>query len=175
MSELTNAIRKRIRDIPDFPEAGVLFKDITPMLADAELFPRVIDAMGADWPEIDVIVGIESRGFIFAAAMVEKLGKGLVPARKKGKLPHQTVAVEYELEYGTAVLEIHRDAFPKGARVLVVDDLLATGGTAAATIDLCRQLGAEVVGCSFLIELGFLPGRKDLEALGVPVRALITY
>lgn len=175
MSELTDAIRKRIRDIPDFPEPGILFKDITPVLADPQLFPRVVEAMADGWPEVDAIVGIESRGFIFAAAMVEKLGKGFVPARKKGKLPHLTVSVEYELEYGTAILEIHKDAFPAGAKVLVVDDLLATGGTAAATIDLCRQLGAEVVGCSFLVELGFLPGREALEKLDVPVRALITY
>ena len=164
-------VKAAIRDVPDFPKDGVLFKDITPVLADPKLFSRVLDAMAAGWGPVDVVVGMESRGFIFAGGIAERLGAGFAPARKKGKLPHATVAVDFTLEYGTATLEMHVDAFPKGSRVLIVDDLLATGGTAAATLDLVRRLGGVVVGYSFLIELGFLGGRPRLDA---PVRSVLT-
>ncbi len=165
-------VRRRIRDVPDFPRAGILFKDITPVLLDPILFGQVIDWMAAEWSQVDKVVGMESRGFLFAAALVERLGAGLVPARKKGKLPHATARVDYELEYGNATLEMHLDAVTAGDRVLIVDDLLATGGTARATIDLVQQLGGEVVGCGFLVELGFLDGRQGIE---VPIRSLVTY
>lgn len=171
--ELARRVAERVRDIPDFPQPGVLFKDITPVVGDPELFPAVVDAMAYGWGDVDVIVGIESRGFIFGGAMVERLDRGFVPARKKGKLPWKTVAVSYELEYGTATLELHEDAIRPGQRVLIVDDLLATGGTAAATVELVRRLGGVVVGCSFCIDLAFLPGRSRLEALGLTVRSVL--
>ncbi len=174
MHELAARVGEKIRDIPDFPADGIVFKDITPVLGDPELFPKVVDWMASGWDNVDAIVGIESRGFIFAAAMVEKLGKGFVPARKKGRLPWKTIGVEYALEYGTAGLELHIDAVKPGQRVLIVDDLLATGGTAAAAIELVEKLGGVVVGCVFMVELGFLPGRAALEGKGVEVRALIT-
>ncbi len=174
MTELANEVSRKIRDVPDFPKPGILFKDITPVLADPHLFPRVArwmsDQFRADG--IDHIVGIESRGFILGAAMVEDLRAGFVPARKPGKLPYQCVTIEYELEYGSSKLQMHTDAFTSGGRVLIVDDLLATGGTAAATIDLVRRLGGVVVGCVFMVELGFLDGRKRLDA---PVKSLVTY
>lgn len=169
-STLVADVKAKIRDVPDFPTDGILFKDITPVLSDPALFGRVLDAMSEGWGPVDVIVGMESRGFIFAGGIAERLHAGFAPARKKGKLPHATVAVDFELEYGRATLEMHVDAFPKGSRVLIVDDLLATGGTAAATLELVRRLGGEVVGYSFLIELGFLKGRGRLDA---PVRAVV--
>ncbi len=173
MPELSAVVSDKIRDIPDFPAEGIVFKDITPVLSDPALFPQVVDWMAADWGDVDAIVGIESRGFIFAAAMVEKLGKGFVPARKKGRLPWKTIGVDYALEYGTAGLELHIDAVKPGQRVLIVDDLLATGGTAAAAIELVEKLGGVVVGCVFMVELGFLPGRAALEARGATVRSLV--
>lgn len=173
MNELARRVADRVRDIPDFPQPGVLFKDITPVVGDPELFPAVVDAMADGWGPVDVIVGIESRGFIFGGAMVEKLGRGFVPARKKGKLPWKTVAISYDLEYGQATLELHEDSIRPGQRVLIVDDLLATGGTAAATIELVRRLGGVVVGCSFCIDLAFLSGRARLEAMGVTVRSVL--
>jgi adenine phosphoribosyltransferase len=172
MGELVHDVTQTIRDIPDFPKPGILFKDITPVLADPKLFSRVIDWMSVQFNDVDLVVGIEARGFIFGAALVEKMGKGLVLARKAGKLPHTTVGVEYALEYGTATLEMHTDAIPKGAKVLVVDDLLATGGTAAAAVQLAQLVGADVVGCAFLVELDFLKGRSRLN---VPVASLIHY
>lgn len=172
MSDLAADVIAKIRDVPDFPKPGILFKDITPVLADPELFGRVVRGMGEGWGEIDVIVGMEARGFLFGAAMMPVCNAGFAPARKQGKLPYETVAAEYDLEYGTATLELHTDAVGPGQRVLVVDDLLATGGTAVATVDLIRRLGATVVGCSFLIELGFLDGRAKLDC---PVRSIITY
>ncbi len=174
MGELHVDVINTIRDIPDFPKPGILFKDITPVLADPKLFDRVIRWMAAHFvpADIDVIVGVESRGFMFGAPLVRELNAGFVPARKKGKLPHQTVSKEYELEYGSATLEMHVDAFASGAKVVIVDDLLATGGTAAATVDLVRQLGGDVVGVIFLLELGFLNGRKRVDA---PVVSLINY
>jgi len=167
-------LRQHIRDIPDFPKPGIIFKDITPMLGDGEAFAACISQLGVLMPQnVDTIVGIESRGFIFGAALAQLTGVGFVPVRKPGKLPANVHAVEYELEYGMDRLEIHRDALSKGHRVVVVDDLLATGGTAAATVQLVRQLGAEVAGCLFVIELAFLDGRKALP--DTPVNTLISY
>jgi adenine phosphoribosyltransferase len=165
----------RIRDIPDFPIEGILFRDITTLLQDPVCYRDAIDRLHASVRELraDIVVGMESRGFIFAAPLAYLLGVGFVPVRKLGKLPGETVSVEYELEYGTNTLEIHRDAIMPGQRVLLVDDLLATGGTVAATVDLVRQLGGEVVAAAFLIELRALDGRTRLE--GCPVVSLVTY
>lgn len=170
MGELVDDVKAAIRDVPDFPKDGVLFKDITPLLADIDLFRRVLDAMSAGWGDVDVIVGMESRGFLFGPGIAERLNAGFAPVRKAGKLPHATESVDFTLEYATATLEMHVDAFPKGSRVLIVDDLLATGGTAAATMELVERLGGHVVGYAFLIELGFLHGRERLKA---PARTVV--
>ena len=175
MSDLATALQHAIRDVPDFPKPGILFKDITPLLSDPELFDQVCGALMEPWGEVDAVVGMESRGFLFGAPMARAAGVPFVPARKAGKLPYSTVEVTYDLEYGTACLQMHTDALKSGQRVLIVDDLLATGGTAAATVSLVRQLGAEVVGCAFVIDLSFLPGRSKLEAMGVSVEALLAY
>ena len=157
-----------IRDVPDFPKPGIIFKDITPMLADGAAFAAVISEMAAFvGSDVDAIVGVESRGFIFGAALAHKLGLGLVTVRKPGKLPADVHSVEYELEYGMDRLEIHRDALSRGHKVVVVDDLLATGGTASATVQLIEKLGAEVAACLFVIELDFLQGRKALQNVNV--------
>jgi adenine phosphoribosyltransferase len=171
---LVTDVTAAIRDIPDFPKPGILFKDIAPVLGDPALFGRVVSWMGEQvaGQGVTKIVGMESRGFIFGAPLVANLGAGFVPARKPGKLPYQTVGVDYALEYGTARLEVHVDAIQKGEKVVVVDDLLATGGTAAATVDLVRRLGGEVVACVFMIELDFLSGRDKLD---VPVHSLVHY
>jgi len=161
-----------VRDVPDFPQEGILFKDITPVLADPTLFAGVMDWMAESAGEVDVVVGIESRGFLFAAGLVDRLGVRFVPARKAGKLPWKTVAASYVLEYGSAVLEVHEDAIVPGERVLVVDDLIATGGTAAAAVELVESLGGVVTGARFLIDLAFLNGS---QTLGVSSRALLTY
>ncbi|MGO8766082.1 MAG: adenine phosphoribosyltransferase [Limisphaerales bacterium] len=168
-------IEAAIRNVPDFPKPGIQFKDITPLLADARLFAGVIDLLceGIEAGSIDAVVGIDARGFIFAAAAAIKLGAGFVPVRKKGKLPYQTHEQEYALEYGTATVAMHVDALKPGARVLLVDDLLATGGTAAAAVSLVKKLGAKIVEVSFLIELKFLNGRGKLP--GCPVRSLVVY
>ena len=164
-----------IRVIPDFPVEGILFRDITTLLQDARAFRSAIDELHARVRDLhaDVVVGMESRGFIFAAPLAYLLGVGMVPVRKLGKLPGDTLSVEYQLEYGTNTLEIHRDAIQVGQRVLVVDDLLATGGTVMATLDLIRQLGGEVVGAAFLIELADLGGRGRLNC--EPVISVLTY
>ncbi len=164
-----------IRDIPDFPKPGILFKDITPVLQNPEAFQEVVDRFVSFASELhpDVIVGIESRGFVFGAPVALAMKLGFVPVRKIGKLPYQTIREEYALEYGTNVVEVHNDAISKGQRVLIVDDLLATGGTARASARLMEKLGGEVVGFSFLIELGFLQGRDVLE--GYNINALIKY
>ncbi len=175
MSDTAAALRATIRDIPDFPKPGILFKDITPVLADPKLLRSTIDWFAERYAgeHIDAVVGMESRGFIFGAPLAMSLSAAFVPARKPGKLPYDSVGVEYDLEYGSARLEMHTDAFPPGAKVLVVDDLLATGGTARATIELIEKLGGTVAGCCFVVELGFLPGR---EVLGdVPVHSIVTY
>lgn len=169
---LVQRVKARLRDVPDFPRPGILFKDITPVLTDPQLFGDVVDWMSSGWRGVDRVVGIESRGFLFGTGMMMRMGVGLGLARKKGKLPFATVAVEYDLEYGKAELEMHVDAVEKGQKVVVVDDLLATGGTAGAAVALCRRLGAEVVGVGVLVELEFLRGRSRLD---VPVRSLVTF
>jgi len=157
-------LRARIREVPDFPKPGILFYDITTLLREPAAFAEVIDRMADAVAEerIDLVVGMESRGFIFAAPLAYKLGAGFVPVRKLGKLPAETIEVEYDLEYGTATLEIHRDAITPGQRVLIVDDLLATGGTVLGTIELVRRLGGEIAGLSFMVELTALGGRDRL-------------
>ncbi len=158
-------LAKSVRDVPDFPKQGILFKDITTLLKDGPLFKAAIDGLlAAIGPKrVDVVVGMESRGFIFGAPIAYALGVGFVPVRKLGKLPAEVVSVEYELEYGSATLEMHTDAIAPGARVLIVDDLLATGGTVAGTIDLVKQLKGEIVGLAFLIELTAPHGRDRLS------------
>ena len=170
--ELTRLIAARIRDVPDYPQPGVLFKDITPLLADGEAFRAVIDVLAETYGPVDKVAGIEARGFILAAPVAARLGAGFVPIRKKGKLPGVTFAQDYQLEYGTATIEVLTDAFDPGDRVLVIDDVLATGGTARATADLVQRAGARVAGISVLLELAFLHGRAKLADL--PVTALIT-
>jgi len=164
-----------IRDVPDFPKEGILFKDITPLLRDPGAFSRTLEALRDHHAgdRVQVVAAVESRGFIFGAALAVRLGAGFVPIRKPGKLPYQTVSETYELEYGTDTIEVHKDAVSKGDRVLVVDDLLATGGTARAAINLMRKLGADVVGATFLVELDFLHGRRQLA--DVPTFSLVHY
>jgi adenine phosphoribosyltransferase len=164
-----------IREVPDFPEKGVVFKDITPLLEDPVALKEAARALWqfAEGLGVDKVVGIESRGFFFALLLAERLGAGFVPARKPGKLPRTTRRQDYELEYGTDALEIHAESISPGDRVLVHDDVLATGGTARAICDLVEGLGGQVVQCNFLIELGFLKGRDKLR--GLPLKALITY
>jgi adenine phosphoribosyltransferase len=169
-----------IRDIPDFPEPGVVFKDITPLLADASIFAEVVGELAdlgrdsAGRARVDVVAGIEARGFILAAPVALALGAGFVPMRKLGKLPADTHAVSYDLEYGAATIEVHRDAFPAGSRVLIIDDVLATGGTVAAAVQLVRASQAEVAAVGVLLELGFLGGRSRVQgAVGdLPLIAL---
>ena len=168
-------LASRIRDVPDFPQPGILFKDITTLLKDGPAFCQALDQLTklvAHWG-VDVVVGMESRGFIFAAPIAYLLGVGFVPVRKLGKLPAETISAEYSLEYGANTLELHVDALEPDQRVLVVDDLLATGGTVGATIDLIERAGAKVTGAAFLVELTFLDGRRRLE--GYQVTSLITY
>jgi adenine phosphoribosyltransferase len=165
-----------VRDIPDFPKPGIVFKDITPVLASAQALDAAVTQLAETargWGEIDVVVGAEARGFLLGAALARELGAGFVLARKPGKLPHETVRAEYLLEYGTDALELHSDAVASGARVLVHDDLLATGGTARALCELVEQLEGTVVGCAFLIELAFLNGRQRLAPY--PVASLLSY
>jgi adenine phosphoribosyltransferase len=173
--EAQQRLRAVIRAVPDFPQPGILFRDITPLLGDAATLRLSIDLLAAAWRDegIDYIVGIESRGFLFGMPLAYALGIGFVPVRKAGKLPHQTIGAEYTLEYGANTMEVHADAVQPGQRVVIVDDLLATGGTADATVTLLRQLGAEVVGLAFVIELAALNGRARLG--DIPTQALITY
>ena len=172
MSEIADLITTHVRDVPDYPQPGVLFKDITPLLGDADAFGDVVEAMAATFGPVDKVVGIEARGFILAAPVACRLGAGFVPIRKQGKLPGVTFAQEYELEYGTATIEVLTDAFEPSERVLVIDDVLATGGTARATADLIQRAGAEVAGLAVLLELSFLNGRSKLP--GLPVTSLLT-
>jgi adenine phosphoribosyltransferase len=168
-------LRPFVRDIPDFPSPGIVFKDITPLMADAGALDAAVRALAdqARPKDVDVVIAAEARGFLLGPAVARELGAGFVLARKPGKLPWSTVRAEYLLEYGSDALELHSDAIAEGARVLVHDDLLATGGTASALTSLVQQLGAEVVGCSFLIELGFLGGREKLAPFDV--HALLHY
>jgi len=162
-------LRALIREVPDFPKPGILFYDITTLLRDAAAFHEVIDRMADAVKDdrVELVVGMESRGFIFAAPLADRLGAGFVPVRKLGKLPAETIEVEYDLEYGTATLEIHRDAITPGQRVLIVDDLLATGGTVLGTIELVRRLGGEIAGLSFMVELTALGGRDKLGEFAI--------
>jgi adenine phosphoribosyltransferase len=173
----TELLRKHIRDVVDFPKPGIVFKDITPLLQDPEALRESCRLMAEPFHDarIDVVAGIESRGFIFAPPVALALGAGFAMARKLGKLPWQTVRESYALEYGEATIEMHRDAVQSGHRVLLIDDVIATGGTATAATRLMRSMGATVVGACFLIELEFLPGRAKLEAEGVEVRALLGF
>ena len=175
MTATAEDLRAKIREIPDFPKPGILFYDITTLLKDAVSYRAAIDLMLAPYRDdkIDLVVGMESRGFIFSAPMAYLLGAGLVPVRKLGKLPAETITVEYALEYGSNTLEIHRDAIEPGQRVLIVDDLLATGGTVHGTIELVERLQGEVVGVGFLVELDFLKGRDRLQ--GHRVESVIRY
>ena len=176
MSAVTAAdIETAIRNVPDFPKPGIQFKDITPVLGDARLFAGSIDLLAAHHRDsgIDAVVGIDARGFIFAAAAACQLDAGFVPVRKQGKLPYKTIEESYALEYGEATVAIHEDALKSGARVLLLDDLLATGGTAAAAVNLVQKVGAEIVEVGFLIELNFLNGREKLGSL--PIHSVVTY
>jgi adenine phosphoribosyltransferase len=168
-------LKQKIRDIPDFPQPGIVFKDITPLLNDAHSFKLAADAMAQPYRQrsIDLVVGIEARGFIIGAALAYILDAGLIPLRKPGKLPFETHRMSYTLEYGSAELEIHRDAIRPGQRVILVDDLLATGGTMRASVDLVQTLAAEIIGVSFLVELSFLEGRKRLQ--DHHITSLLTY
>ncbi len=170
--ELTKLIATLVRDIPDYPQRGVVFKDITPLLADGQAYSAVVEALAAVYGPVDKVAGIEARGFILAAPVACRLGAGFVPIRKKGKLPGVTFAQDYDLEYGTATVEVLTDAFSPEDRVLVIDDVLATGGTARATVDLVHRTGAQVAGLAVLLELSFLNGRAKLPDL--PVSALFT-
>jgi len=163
-SPIAELVSSRLRDVPDFPEPGVVFKDVTPLLADGAAFGELVRDMAQRWRgKVDVVVGIEARGFIFGAALAHELGTGFVPVRKAGKLPGRTIGVSYDLEYGSAQIEVHADAFRPGERVVVLDDVLATGGTARATCDLVERAGAEVVEFAAVLELGFLDGRARLR------------
>jgi adenine phosphoribosyltransferase len=157
-------LRRYVRDVPDFPKPGILFRDVTPLLADREALPAAVEALAAPFRSegIQQVLGIESRGFVLGVPVALALGTGFTMVRKKGKLPYETRSVTYDLEYGTDTVEMHTDAVKAGQRVLIVDDLIATGGTAAAAVRLARDAGAQVVACAFLIELGFLEGRSKL-------------
>ena len=170
-------VRDYIRTIADFPHEGIMFRDVTTLFADARGFRMAVDQLIHPWAgmPIDRVAGLEARGFILGGAVAHQLTTGFVPVRKKGKLPGAVISQPYHLEYGEAVMEMHADSLKSGERVLIVDDLLATGGTAEASIMLCRRLGAEIVGCGFVIELPELGGRERLEAMGVEVHALCEF
>jgi len=174
-TSVADRLRSHIRDIPDFPKPGILFRDLTPLLADAEALHLAVKAIADPFREdrVERVLGTEARGFIFGTAVALELGAGFVPARKPGKLPYATLSADYELEYGTDSVEMHEDGLEAGQRVLVVDDLIATGGTAKATAELARRCGAEIIGCAFLVELEGLNGRN---VLGIDrVHSVLTY
>jgi adenine phosphoribosyltransferase len=170
-------IRAAIRTIPDYPKPGIQFRDITTLMGNAHAFRRVVDELVRPWTEarIDRVAGIEARGFILGGAVAHRLSSGFVPIRKKGKLPHATVRVAYSLEYGIDEMEVHRDGVAHGERIILVDDLIATGGTAEAAVKLLRTLGAQILAACFVIDLPDLGGRQRLEELGVPVRTLVDF
>ena len=170
-------LRRYVRDVPDFPKAGIVFKDLTPIWKDPAAFRSMVDQLAEPYraAEVEVVAGIESRGLIIGSALAYLLQAGLVPVRKAGKLPWKTVRVSYSLEYGEASTELHEDAFAAGSRVLIVDDLLATGGTAEAAVKLVRKLKGEIVGIAFLAELEFLKGRERLEKQGVKIFSLLRF
>ena len=174
---MSKTVKDYIRSIKDFPHEGIVFRDVTTLFADARGFRMAIDQLLTPYAglRIDRVAGLEARGFILGGAVAHQLSTGFVPIRKKGKLPGAVISEAYQLEYGEAVMEVHDDALHDGERVLIVDDLLATGGTAEAGIKLCRRLGAEVIGCAFVIDLPELGGRKRLEDMGMPVHALCEF
>jgi adenine phosphoribosyltransferase len=174
---LTMRLADTIRTIPDYPKKGILFRDITTLLGDARAFRRAVDELVQPWAgtKIDKVAGVEARGFILGGAVAHQLSAGFVPIRKKGKLPHTTVSIPYSLEYGLDQMEMHDDAVSTAERVILVDDLIATGGTAEAAVKLLRQMGADVVAACFVIDLPDLGGAAKLEALGVPVRSLVSF
>jgi len=174
---LQNELAASIRSIPDYPKPGIIFRDITTLLGNARAFRRAVDELVNPYvgTKIDKIAGMEARGFILGGAVAHQLSAGFVPIRKKGKLPHETVSIAYSLEYGVDEMEIHRDAVLPGEKVILVDDLIATGGTAVGAVQLLRQIGADVVSACFVIDLPDLGGRKKLEALGVDVRTLVEF
>ncbi|MBA8880561.1 adenine phosphoribosyltransferase [Phyllobacterium myrsinacearum] len=176
-STLKQTLVDAIRNIPDYPKPGVMFRDITTLLGNARAFRRAIDELVHPYAggKVDKVAGVEARGFIIGGAMAHQLSSGFVPIRKKGKLPHDTVRIAYSLEYGVDEMEMHRDAIVPGEKVILVDDLIATGGTAEAAVKLLQQMGADIVSACFIIDLPDLGGRKKLEALGVNVRTLIAY
>ena len=177
MSPVKEPLLSAIRTIPDYPKPGILFRDITTLLGNPQAFRRAIDELVHPYAgtKIDKIAGIEARGFILGGAMAHQLSAGFIPIRKKGKLPHDTVRIAYSLEYGIDEMEMHRDAVKPGEKVILVDDLIATGGTAEGAVKLLRQMGADIVATCFVIDLPDLGGRKKLEALGVTVRTLIEF
>jgi len=170
-------LRQAIRTIPDYPKPGIMFRDISTLLGDPRAFRRAIDELVQPWAgtKIDKVAAIEARGFILGGAVAHQLSAGFVPIRKKGKLPHKTMRMAYSLEYGVDEMEIHIDAIAKGERVILVDDLIATGGTAEAAVKLLQQMGADIVAACFVIDLPELGGTKKIEALGVPVRTLVAF
>ncbi len=170
-------LRAAIRTIPDYPKKGILFRDITTLLGDARAFRRAVDELVQPWAgtKMDKVAGMEARGFILGGAVAHQLSAGFIPIRKKGKLPHQTISVSYALEYGTDEMEMHIDAIAPGERIILVDDLIATGGTAEGAVRLLQKMGAEVVAACFVIDLPDLGGAKRIEALGVPVRTLVAF
>ena len=177
MSSFAADLQSAIRTIPDYPKPGILFRDITTLLGNARAFRRTVDELVQPWigAKIDQIAGIEARGFIIGGAIAHQLSAGFVPIRKRGKLPHETVRVAYSLEYGLDEMEMHKDAIAPGERVILVDDLIATGGTAAAAVKLLKEIGANVVAAVFVINLPDLGGSRKIEALGVPVRTLVEF
>ena len=176
-STLEQSLRDAIRTIPDYPKPGILFRDITTLLGNARAFRRAVDELVQPWAgmKIDKVAGIEARGFILGGAIAHQISAGFVPIRKKGKLPHETVRVAYSLEYGVDEMEMHKDAVKPGQKVILVDDLIATGGTAEGAVKLLRQMGADIVAACFIVDLPDLGGRAKLEALGVDVRTLVAY
>ncbi len=174
---MSSDLRDSIRSIPDYPKPGIMFRDITTLLGDARAFRRAIDELVQPWAgtKIDKVAGIEARGFILGGAVAHQLSAGFVPIRKKGKLPHDTVSIAYSLEYGIDEMEMHRDAVAPGERVILVDDLVATGGTAAAAVALLKRIGADVVASCFVVDLPDLGGAQKIRDLGVPVRTLMEF
>jgi adenine phosphoribosyltransferase len=176
-TQALQALKDSIRAIPDYPKPGVLFRDITTLLGHAPMFRLAVEELARPWVDASVerVAGIEARGFILGGAVAHRLAAGFVPIRKKGKLPHETVRVAYSLEYGIDEMEMHRDALAAGERIILIDDLIATGGTAQAAVRLLRSLGAEILAACFVIDLPELGGARRLEALGVPVRSLVAF